>query len=149
MAIDLLQPFVPTAIWPTCAPDPDQIASTVVQAAMCHPVTRVPYFNIFYFLYDNAADLKAAVNHDAKTAKATPANSCAQGQSLRTWQTTFADGKVLTGPDFALLCTTSTDLMWIEQAYPSGPVLCQLDGSRLTDLFAWWKSNNPIVVKEP
>ena len=148
-AIDQIQPLVPTAIWPNCSHSTDQVRSTVVQTAVCRPVTGVT--SVWYDLYDNAADLKAAVTEDAKNANASTSNTCGTGPSDGTWQTTFTDGKVLKGPDFRLLCYTTTGgSAWIEQAYPNGNVLLtvELKGS-LSDLFTWWKSNNTIVVTEP
>ena len=147
-AIDQIQPFVPASTWPNCSPSTDQVRSTVVQTAVCQPVSGVTV--VWYDLYDNAADLNAAVSEDAKSADASTGKTCATGPSDGTWQTTFTDGKVLQGPDFRLLCYTQNGSAWIEQAYPNGNVLftAELKGS-LSDLFTWWKDNSTIVVKEP
>ncbi len=149
-AIDLLQPLVPTAYWPNCTHATDPVRSTVVQTAVCSPVTGIT--SIWYDLYDSAASLKAGVAENVTARGATTAKDCATGPSDGTWQSTFPDGKVLTSPDYRLLCYTSTDgTAWIEQAYPDGKVLATLEmkGGTLKDLFAWWKANNTIVTTQP
>ncbi|MHB8460246.1 MAG: S1C family serine protease, partial [Candidatus Limnocylindrales bacterium] len=147
-AIDLIQPLVPTSIWPSCSHSTDQVRSTVVQTAVCQPVAGVT--SVWYDLYDNAADLSTAVAADAKNANASTSKACGTGPSDGTWQTTFTDGKVLKGPDLRLLCYTTSSAAWIEQAYPNGNVLftVELKGS-LADLFTWWKNNATLIVKEP
>ncbi len=148
-AIDQIQSLVPASIWPNCSHSTDQVRSTVVQTAVCQPVSGVA--TVWYDLYGNAADLNAAVTEDAKNVSASPSKACGTGPSDGTWQTSFTDGKVLKGADLRLLCFKSTNgAAFIEQAYPGGNVLftVELKGS-LSDLFTWWKASSTIVVKEP
>ena len=148
-AIDQIQPFVPTSIWPNCSHSTDSVNSTIVQTAVCQPVTGVT--SVWYDLYDNAADLSATVAKDARIQNASTSKTCATGGPAdSTWQVTFTDGTVFKGPDLRLLCYTASGSAYIEQAYPNGNVLftVELEGS-LSDLFTWWKKSDTIVVKEP
>jgi len=148
-AIDLLQPFIPGAYWPNCSHATDPVRDTVVQTAVCKPIPGIDA--IWYDLYDNAADLKAAIAENVASRGATTAKDCATGPSDGTWQTTWPDGTVVTGPDFRLLCYTTADgTGWIEQAYPDGGLLATLElKGGLADLNAWFNNNGTIVVPKP
>ncbi len=147
-SIDKLQPYIPSNIWPNCTHSTDQVPSTVIQTAVCQPVSGVAA--VWYDLYDSPADLNATISADAQSVKASTSRKCPAGPSEGTWSNTFPDGKVLQGPDLRLLCYTGSDGAWIEQADPTTGILftAQLKGS-LADLFKWWQGNATIVDAEP
>ena len=148
-AIDLLQPFVPSAYWPDCRHAADPVRDTVVQTAYCQPIEGIDA--IWYDLYDSPADLKTAIAENVTHRGATTDKDCATGPSDGTWQTTWPDGTVVTGPDFRLLCYTTDGTAWIEQAYPDGGILATLElkSGGLTELNKWFNNNGTIVIPKP
>ena len=147
-SIDLLQPFIPSAIWSSCSHSTATAGPNVVQSAIC---LHAGVDGVWYDLYDNAANLKAAYDFDAQAAKAKPATAkltCANGNANGTW--TYNTAANL--PDQGLLCYTFKDsssgktYAVIEQSDPAANVMftVMLDGSQAA-LLAWWKANTTVV----
>ena len=145
-SIDQLRPFIPSAIWSTCAPGGG--AGTLLEIATC---SSPGVDSVMYFLHDNAADLKVAFDGDVQIAKAIPATAtitCATADVSGTWTRSTGTNS----PDQGLLCCEAKDssgdlITWIEQSDPATSVLFEaLDvGDNRAALYAWWKNNATVV----
>lgn len=143
-SIDKLQPFVPAAIWSTCEYSTVVSYPTILQTALC---SYAGVDGVFYDLYGNAADLKAAYQADVAQAQAKPATTsltCANGNVDSTWKWTGGADN----PDQGLLCfKDSKGNAWVEQADPAINVMftALLNNGNQKTLHDWWLKNPTLI----
>ncbi len=144
-AIDQLRPFVPSAIWSTCATYPTTI-TTVVQGARC---SYAGVDGVWYDLHGGPADLKAAYASEVTASDAKPTSAtvtCEKGNGNVT--TTWSFNGQASDPDKGLLCFKDADgNAWIEQADPTTNVMftAVLSSGDQAALYAWWLKNDTLV----
>jgi hypothetical protein len=143
-SIDRLEPFVPAAIWSTCAPAVVEFP-TIAQAGYClYPGTD----GVWYDLYSDPADLQATFDTYIKNNSVQPstnmATDCARGNWSGAWNW---NGQAAVPGDVLICAKDAKGNAWMAQADSRANVMfiVQFKNGDQPAAYKWWLDNATIV----